>query len=304
MIKKIKVIKSHEDLRLDKWLKINFSSLTQSFIEKNLRKKNILVNNKSAISKFKLNLNDEIKILNFNGEKYKHYPKLKKNIIIPKIINKFYKASKIYEDNNFMVLDKWFGISTQGGSKINISIDDIIKNESDSYNLVHRLDKETSGLLIIAKNQVYTKLFGHMFKNHEIEKYYIALCQGKPKQTESLVDLFIPSKENKKINIQTKTYYKLLGFKNNISQILFKPKTGKTHQLRIVSKNLGCPIVGDKKYNYNNKFKDEKLKLNAHILKFNIKSNKYIFKSILPNDFVNFSKNIKLTKYKSLEPNL
>ena len=69
MIKKIKVIKSHEDLRLDKWLKINFSSLTQSFIEKNLRKKNILVNNKVAVSKYKLNLNDEIKILNFNLEK-------------------------------------------------------------------------------------------------------------------------------------------------------------------------------------------------------------------------------------------
>ena len=97
-----------------------------------------------------------------------------------------------------MVLDKWSGISTQGGSKINISIDDIIKTESDSYNLVHRLDKETSGLLIIAKNQVYTKMFGHMFKNHEIEKYYIALCQGKPKQTESLVDLSFQSLTDQK----------------------------------------------------------------------------------------------------------
>ena len=96
----------------------------------------------------------------------------------------------------------------------------------------------------------------------------------------------------------------MLNFKNSISQILFKPKTGKTHQLRIVSKNLGCPIVGDKKYNYNNNFKNEKLKLNAHILKFNIKSKKYIFKSSLPNDFVNFSKNIKLTKYNILESNL
>ena len=294
MIKKIKVIKSHEGLRLDKWLKINFSSLTQSFIEKSLRKKNILVNDDVVISKFKLSINDEIKIFNFSKEKYKHYPKVKKNINIPGSLNKFYKTSKIYEDINFIVLDKWSGISTQGGSKIKISIDDIIKQVSSSYNLVHRLDKETSGLLIIAKNQEYTKLFGYMFKNHKIEKSYIALCQGKPQQTESLVNLLIPSKENKKINIETKTYFKLLSFKNRISQILFKPKTGKTHQLRIVSKNLGCPIVGDKKYNNNDKFRDEKLKLNAHILKFKIKSKKYIFKSRLPNHFVYFLKNNKL----------
>ena len=81
-----------------------------------------------------------------------------------------------------------------------------------------------------------------------------------------------PSKENKKIAIQTQTYFKLLNYKNGISQLLFIPKTGKTHQLRIVSKSLGCPIIGDRKYNHSEIFSNEELKLNAHILKFQIKS--------------------------------
>ena len=133
-------------------------------------------------------------------------------------------CSAARQSTDFIIIDKWIGISVQGVNKLEISIDDIVSSISDEYSLVHRLDKETTGLLIISKNYKSTKIIGQLFRDHEIKKSYIALCQGKPKQTESLVDLFIPSKENKKINIQTKTYYKLLGFKNNISQILFKPK--------------------------------------------------------------------------------
>ena len=77
MIKKIKVKKSQENIRLDKWLKLNFSSLTQSFIEKNLRKKNILLNGKVVISKFKVAFNDEVLIYNYNSENYRHHPKVK-----------------------------------------------------------------------------------------------------------------------------------------------------------------------------------------------------------------------------------
>ena len=93
---------------------------------------------------------------------------VKKQKLIPKKLKEFFINSIIFENENFIILDKWSGIATQGGSGINISIDNIIKNISSSYNLVHRLDKETSGLLIIAKNIEYTKIFGQMFKKHEI----------------------------------------------------------------------------------------------------------------------------------------
>ena len=290
MIKNFKVKKTEEAIRLDKWLKKNFSSLKQSFIEKNIRKKNILVNKLKKKSNYKLLYQDEITILNYDQEKYRHFTPIKKLHIIPKKFQDLFKSSIVYENNNFIILNKWTGIATQGGSKINISIDHIIKNISSYYNLVHRLDRETSGLLIIAKNLEYTKIFGKMFKNQEIEKKYLALCQGKPKNSESIVDLDIKDKKKDNLKHKTKTYYKVLNIKNNLSQILFIPKTGKTHQIRIVAKNLGCPIVGDAKYNIRQKFKNEKLKLNAHLLRFKIKKNIYEFSSILPIHFQDFVK--------------
>ena len=290
MIKNFKVQKIEEAIRLDKWLKKNFSSLKQSFIEKNIRKKNILVNKLKKKSSYKLIYQDEITILNFDKEKYKHFQFIKKLHIIPKNLQELFESSVVYENNNFMILNKWTGIATQGGSKINISIDHIIKNISSLYNLVHRLDRETSGLLIIAKNLKYTKIFGHMFKYQEIEKKYLALCQGKPKNPESIVDLDINDKKKDNLKHKTKTYYKVLSIKNNLSQIIFIPKTGKTHQLRIVSKKLGCPIIGDSKYNIKQKFKNEKLKLNAHLLRFKIEKKIYEFSSILPIHFQDFIK--------------
>ena len=92
---------------------------------------------------------------------------------------------------------------------------------------------------------------------------------------ESIINFDILDKEKFNLKHKTQTYYKVLNVNNNISQILFVPKTGKTHQLRIVSKKLGCPIIGDNKYNLQPKFINEKLKLNAYKLNFEIKGKNY-----------------------------
>ena len=152
MIKKIKITEDFEDQRLDKFLKKIFSNLSQSFIEKNLRKKNILINDLTVKSKYSLKKNDLLIIKNYSEEMYSdHNPQKNKKNINKKYIKNFHD-SILFENDNFIVIDKWCGISTQGGTNINISIDTIIKNISEHYNLVHRLDKDTSGLLIIAKN--------------------------------------------------------------------------------------------------------------------------------------------------------
>ncbi len=297
MIKTVK-FKHKSKIRLDKFLKLNFTILTQSYIEKNIRKKNILVNNLKSSSNYLLNKNDVVKILNFHPESYKNKVKYKKKIIIEEKDLKLFKKSIIFENQNFIILNKWSGISTQGGSKIKLSVDDIIKSISDEYRLVHRLDRETSGLLIISKNYDYAKIFGKLFKENLITKNYVAICQGKPNLNESYVNLdILDNKKNKKN--KTSTYYKTLNYSHGFSQIFFQPMTGKTHQLRIVSKNLSCPIVGDKLYNVDSKFKNEALKLNAHILKFKINKN-YNFHSIIPKDFSNFIKKNRLKKFENL----
>ncbi len=289
MIKKIKICKDFEDVRLDKWLKKRFK-LTQSFIEKNLRRGLIKVNNKKIKASQKVLYGDIIFIENFSEKNFSNI-RIKKTLknISGEFINKF-KSSIIYENKDFIVINKWNDIATQGGSKINISINEIIKFISDEYNLVHRLDKDTSGLLIISKNYKSSKIFGKMFKEQQIEKHYLAICQGIPKNLNSNLKLKIIDKKYPNKSSYSFTKYKVLIKKNKISIILFSPKTGKTHQLRIVSKRLGCPIVGDKKYNININNTKEKLKLNASRLKFNFKNKEYIFTSNLPIHFSNYFK--------------
>ncbi len=295
MIKNIKIL-NNLNLRLDKYLKNKYTSLTQGFIEKNIRKKNILINNSTTKANYLVKLNDNLKILNFHETLYKNKIIFKKNIKVSKEILVEFKRSIKFENNDFIVLNKWSQIATQGGSKINISIDDIIKNINSQYRLVHRLDKETSGLLLIAKNLNFAKKISHLFKQKEITKYYIALCEGNPKNNYSQVKLEI---KNKKLKIEnTITNYKLLNKNKGISSILFNPQTGKTHQLRIVSKNLGCPIIGDNKYNIQSKYTKENLMLHAFALKFKINTKKFEFISNLPDHFISLVKknNLKISK--------
>ena len=301
MIKKIHIKKDYE-VRLDKYLKNLFTSLTQSFIEKNIRKKNILINNSRTKANYVVKLNDNLIILNFHEELYKNKIIYKKKTNIPDNDLKKFNKSIIFQNNNFLVINKWSDIATQGGSKVNVSIDHIIKNINPNYRLVHRLDKETSGLLLISKNLKYARYFSTLFKQHLITKFYIALCEGSPKNKNSKVLLNIKNK-NQEIE-KTITNYVVIGNKNNITQILYNPETGKTHQLRKVSKNLGCSIIGDQKYNINSKYNNEKLMLHAFALKFTIYEEKFSFISELPDYFLTFIKKNKLKFKENLEKEL
>ena len=299
LIKNIKVKEFDEDTRIDRWLKRQFTSLTQNFIEKNLRKGKITVNNKKIKANYKVIVDDIINIHEYLETKYYSLTKKINKKILPVLLLKKFKNSIIYQNSDFIIINKWNGITTQGSSKIEISIDDIIKKLSKHYNLVHRLDKDTSGLLIIAKNLKATKLFAKLFKEQMITKIYISLCQGVPKNMNSIVKLEIKNKIHD--NVKTITKYSVIKKRNKISLNLFKPFTGKTHQIRVISKYLNCPIIGDRKYNSSHKYKLEKLKLNAYYLKFHFNGKKYEFKSILPTHFLNFMKKnnlyVKFDKY-------
>jgi 23S rRNA pseudouridine955/2504/2580 synthase len=288
LIKILIIDDSSADQRIDRFLKRNFQNLSQSFIEKNLRKKNILLNKHLTKSNQIIKVDDKITIKNFSEEIYQKFERKKSNLTINKSLITNFKKSILYENDNFLIIDKWSGIASQGGSNIIISIDAIIKNISENYNLVHRLDKETSGLMIIAKNLKYTRLFGKLFKSQKLKKTYLAICDGMPKLKESYVDLNIKNNSDKVI--KTQTFYKILSYNNKTSLIKFEPQTGKKHQLRIVAKNLGCHIVGDIKYNLNSNKQKENLKLNAFMLEFDIEDNQFKITSSIPKDFTDYLK--------------
>ena len=290
--KKIYVTKDDDETRIDRWLKRRFFLLTQSYLENKLRRGLIRINNKKVKSNYKVIAGDTVSILGYSEKIFKEIKKSKK--FIPKeYLNKFNNFI-VFECLDFIIINKWAGIFTQAGTKTGISIDDIIKSISNEYNLVHRLDKDTTGLLIIAKNYKSTRAFSKMFRNQKIEKIYLAICHGVPKNLSSIVNLEI-NKKNSKNKIATITKYKVVKQSKKISLILYKPLTGKMHQLRIVSQYLNCPIIGDLKYSTNNKFIEEKLMLNAFYLAFNLNNHKYEFKSTLPKHVLKFMKKEKLT---------
>ena len=291
--KNIKVNKIDDETRIDRWLKRRFSLLTQSFIENKLRRGLIKINQNKVRSNYTVLAGDIVSICGYSEKIFSKIKITKSKTFIPKeILNKF-KNSTIYESSDFIIFNKWAGIFTQGGNITGISIDDIIKNLSDEFSLVHRLDKDTSGLLIIAKNYKSAKVFGKLFRDREIEKMYLAICQGSPRNLNSIVKLGINRKNSDK-KLPTVTKYKVINKFNKVSLVLYKPLTGRMHQLRIVSKYLNCPIIGDEKYSINNKYTKEQLKLNAFYLRFTFKNHQYEFRSILPQHILKFMKKLNL----------
>ena len=204
----------------------------------------------------------------------------------------------VIEDNeNFIVINKPSGIAVQAGTKSFKNIIDVIKNTKYFTNskpyIVHRIDKETSGILIIAKNRKFAQLFTSLFRIRKIHKTYLALVYGKVNNSvKTIRDELVYYENNKKI-IQ-KAISNLRTIKSNVDYSLLElnPITGRKHQLRKQLLNVGNPIIGDDKYFLNNRkrIKIKNLMLHAYKIKFMINDVKYNFKAKYNESFENFLK--------------
>ena len=200
----------------------------------------------------------------------------------------------IEDNNDFIVINKRSGISTQGGTKSKNNLIDIFSNSSifkdaKPYS-VHRLDKDTSGLMIIAKNYSSAKLLTSLFRLRKIHKTYLAICHGifKNKRGEIRGNL-VKYEREKKITELAITNYNVINSNNLFSFVELNPITGRKHQLRKQLSFMGNPIVGDNKYNVIKKNKNEKkLMLHAYKTKFIINNKKFNFKAELPDYFNNY----------------
>ena len=299
MSRLFKVDKSSIGMRIDRWIKNNIGKLPQSLIEKELRKGNIKLNDKKVKSSIKINLNDQIKFYNLN---YKFKLNEIKNKFIPSIKTIKQNESLIISNNkDFVVLNKSPGISVQGGTKSRKNIIDILSKshifKDTKPFTVHRLDKETSGILIVAKNRETASLLTSLFRLRKIHKTYLAICEGEFLDSSGeLNHNLIRYEGRKKIIEKAKSYYKLLDKNQNLSLLELKPITGRKHQLRKQLFEIGHPICGDDKYHSNIKIKN--LMLHSYKIKFKINEQKYSYKALLPYYFINYLKvkKIKLLK--------
>ena len=290
MIENYVVNSTYNDMRLDRWLRNEIGNIPQSLIEKYLRSGKIKVNKKKVKSSFKVKTNDKIDIFNLN---FKENISQKKKKFNPS--NEIIKSNEdlVIDDNeNFIVLNKSAGISVQGGTKSKKNLVDIFAKSEIFKNTkpysVHRLDKDTSGVFIIAKNRETAQLLTSLFRLRKVHKTYLAICNGEvEKNSGEWTDELIRYNNGKKIVEKARTIFKVIDKNSNSSLLEMKPITGRKHQLRKQLFNIGHSIYGDKKYrsSISTKGINKELMLHSYQIRFMINNKKYTYKALLPDYF-------------------
>ena len=255
------IVDTEEPVRLDRYIRRHFPAITQGIIEKALRKGDMRLNGSKTKTSVRVVDNDEITYLTGLFEQKGSGPKKSFSKPTIALAKKLISEYILHSSDEFIAIDKPAGLAVQGGSKITLSIDEALAylNQTDGceYKLVHRLDKETSGVLLIANGYSNAAKLGNAFTERLIDKTYIAVVTGVPSNPHgNLVHnigkdrsgIFEVVRELKEGGKEAETNYKVIAHEHRRSVIEFKPKTGRMHQLRFHAHFLGCPIIGDIKY--------------------------------------------------------
>ena len=275
------------NIRLDRYL-VNLLNVPQGLVQKDLRKGLIRVNDRRVTGKYRIQEDDIIHLVKEYQEN-----KPKERIEPNKKDLEALKKSIIYSQDDFFIINKWNRIAVQGGSGVKSNLDDIL-HHANLYKsrplLVHRLDKDTSGILIFALNRHSAKYFFDLFSKRKIDKKYEAIVIGEPIKTEGIFENDI---EEDGVIYHAKTKYKIIRkLSSDLTHLELKPITGRKHQLRIHCKLNGLPILGDNKYYLpiSKIYKNEKnLFLHAKEINFKDLSGKKVkVEAKLPNHFFNY----------------
>ena len=260
-------------LRLDRWLKENLQDITYVEIQKLIRTGQVRVDGGRKKQNYRVN----------SGEKVRFPPKFTRmnNDIIKNMSKNIaftLEEIKIYEDDSLIVINKPYGLSTQGGTKVKYHIDGLlsIENENDknNYRLVHRLDKYTSGALIVAKKRESASFYTQKFLSKQIKKTYLALTRGVPDTKTGVISFPLEKSNQKKMSKNQNqfqdavTQYEVIETtKDRISLIKLEPITGRKHQIRKHLSMLKAPIIGDTKYGNDNALDNTKKRFYLHSYK-------------------------------------
>mgnify|MGYP002836203477 CR=1 FL=1 len=258
-VQTVEVTRDEDEMRVDRWFKKHFPHVRHGMIEKLLRTGQIRVDGGRAKGNQRLSAGQSVRVppMPDAGE-----PRDQGSITRQDA--QFARSLVIYEDKQMIALNKPPGLAVQGGSKVTMHLDHLLEafgKGDQKPRLVHRLDKDTSGVLVVAKTAQSAKRLARLFQTRDVKKTYWAICLGLPaprageikgfmkKSMEGDRELMVGARHGEEGAQHALTRYAVADNAGaRASWVVLRPETGRTHQIRVHMAHIGCPLLGDPVY--------------------------------------------------------
>ena len=282
-VETIEVERGEGGLRLDRWFRIHFPDITYGHLQKLLRSGQVRVASKRVQANARLEAGQQVRVPAVIRQPAKPRPSVAPPLGLSKGDRDFIEALILFEDEHVVALNKPYGIAVQGGTGTKRHIDGLLAGMADRFGdrprLVHRLDRDTTGVLLVAKHRDAAARLGRVFQTRSAAKTYWALVRGVPRPPQGKVEAALvkasgpdgdrvrkalPGEQAKAMHATT--HFSVIDrVAHKAAWVSLKPVTGRQHQLRAHMALIGHAIVGDNKYEAQAALPDSGIEAKLHL---------------------------------------